>query len=119
MSEIREDEYLESDLRLEDRILTKKLSEDAEQHARTPLRLCEALDAITTELDRSMIHQEGFSSLHEAYAVIAEEVDEVWDICKMKRKNRSALALRKELIQVATMAVKGLLNIDKFVGGDV
>lgn len=52
------------------------------------------------------------ASLHEAYAVILEEVDELWDECRKKRADRSRDAIRKELIQIAAMAVRTLIDVD-------
>lgn len=75
--------------------------------------------AITEELKRSYVHSETYASLHEAYAVLLEEVEEVWDITKQKRKDRSASELRAELVQVAAVAVKAILSMENFVGGDV
>ena len=46
------------------------------------------------------------NSAHEAYAVMAEEVDELWDHVKTKQKNRDLGAMRKEAIQVAAMAIR-------------
>lgn len=60
-----------------------------------------------------------FYSLHEAYAVILEELDEVWEITKLKKCNRDREHLRKELIQVAAMAIRAINTMDYFVGGDV
>lgn len=45
-------------------------------------------------------------SIHEGYAVILEELDEVWDEVKKKTKERDLENLLKELIQVAAMAQK-------------
>ena len=45
-----------------------------------------------------------FNSLHEGYAVILEEVDEVWDEIKKKVPNKDFL--RKELTQVAAMCLR-------------
>ena len=53
----------------------------------------------------------GFHSLHEAYAVLAEEVDEVWDICRQKDDRRDRWKLRGELVQVATMALRAVLEL--------
>ena len=75
--------------------------------------------AIAAEVERAKRHGEKFASLHEAYAVILEELDEVWEITRDKRCHRSALELRKEFIQLAAMAVKGLESIENFVGGSV
>ena len=88
-----------------------------EMNAYTPVGQDEIATAIFAEVERAKRHNEKFASLHEAYAVILEELDEVWDITRMKRKDRKALALRKEFIQVAAMAVKGLQSMDNFTGG--
>jgi NTP pyrophosphatase (non-canonical NTP hydrolase) len=74
---------------------------------------------IDDEIDRSSAHGNKFASLHEAYSVILEELDEVWDIAKQKKKRRNALELRQELIQVAAMAIKAANSIENFVGGEV
>ncbi len=50
-------------------------------------------------------------SAHEGYAVLAEELDEVWDIVKQNQKTRDNVALRKELIQVAAMALRMVIEI--------
>jgi hypothetical protein len=82
-------------------------------------KLSTIFDEIDTELVRSNVHQEQFNSLHECHAVIAEELDELWDVVRMKRKDRSAEHIRKELVQLAAMAVKGILSLDRFTGGTV
>jgi NTP pyrophosphatase (non-canonical NTP hydrolase) len=46
------------------------------------------------------------NSAHEAYAILAEEVDELWDHVKTNQKRRDLKAMRKEAIQVAAMAVR-------------
>lgn len=47
-----------------------------------------------------------FNSAHEAFAVLYEEVDELWDHVKTKQKNRDLNAMKKEAIQVAAMALR-------------
>lgn len=42
------------------------------------------------------------TTLHEGYAVLQEEVDEVWDLVKSQAPSKDSLL--KELIQVAAMA---------------
>lgn len=71
------------------------------------------------ELARAERHGKTFASLHEAYAVMFEELNEVWDIAKQKRKDRKPEELRKELIQCAAMAIKAIRSMENFVGGDV
>ena len=70
--------------------------------------------AIDNELVRAFKWQHQFASLHEAYAVILEEVDEVWEICRQKKPERNREKIRKELIQVAAMAVKALHSLENF-----
>jgi NTP pyrophosphatase (non-canonical NTP hydrolase) len=74
---------------------------------------------IDDEISRSNKHEVSFASLHEAYAVILEELDEFWDITKQKKKKRNAQELRQELIQVAAMAIKAINSLPNFVGGEV
>ena len=47
-----------------------------------------------------------FNSHHEGYAILKEEVDEMWD--EIKRNNKAAA--RKEAMQVATMALAFLME---------
>lgn len=53
-----------------------------------------------------------FHSLHDAYAHILEELDEVWDHVRTKQRDRDLDATRKELVQVAAMAIKAIEVID-------
>lgn len=79
----------------------------------------EILTEIAAEVERPKVHCEHFRSLHEAYAVILEELQEVWEITMQKRKDRDQDKLRKELIQVAAMAVKAIESMPNLVGGNV
>ena len=79
----------------------------------------EIFKEIEKELIRAEKHGDKFASLHEAYAVILEELDEVWEITRLKRKLRSRPLLRSEFIQVAAMAIKAIESMDNFVGGKV
>lgn len=79
----------------------------------------ELAEQIDTELVRAAAHGEKFASLHEAYAVMLEELDEVWDLTRLKKRDRDRASIRKELIQLAAMAIKAVHSMDNFVGGDV
>ena len=50
-----------------------------------------------------------FASRHEGYAVILEEMDELWD--EIKRKDQRSVAIQREAVQVAAMAVRFLLDV--------
>lgn len=50
-----------------------------------------------------------FKSAHEGYAVILEELDELWH--EVKQRDRDDNAMRKEAIQVATMAIRFVIDI--------
>ena len=43
-------------------------------------------------------------SLHEGYAVLLEEVDELWSEVRLKKELRSKTAVLMELVQIAAMA---------------
>lgn len=55
-----------------------------------------------------------FNSAHEGYAVLQEEVDELWCAVKVnqtKYTNKRKLAIKTEAIQVAAMAIRFLHDI--------
>jgi hypothetical protein len=47
-----------------------------------------------------------FNSAHEGYAVLLEEVEELWAHVMTNQKKRDIAAMRKEAIQVAAMAIR-------------
>ena len=64
-----------------------------------------AMDA-SHELGRARQKFPAFNSAHEGYAVILEELDELWEQVKKKKEDRSAGLLYMEAIQVAAMAMR-------------
>jgi len=52
-----------------------------------------------------------FNSAHEGWAVIREEVDELWDEIKKKKAKRSIAAMREEAKQIGAMALRFMLDI--------
>lgn len=50
-----------------------------------------------------------FTSVHEGYAVILEEIDELWEECKRKVVNRNDL--RKEAVQCAAMCLRFIAEL--------
>ena len=61
------------------------------------------LQAMWLELQKAEAKHAPQNSLHESYAVILEEVDEFWDEVKKQSEARDQNAIRKELVQIATM----------------
>jgi hypothetical protein len=50
-----------------------------------------------------------FNSAHEGYAVMLEEMDELWD--EVKDKNGTSESMRGEAIQIAAMAMRFVIDI--------
>jgi NTP pyrophosphatase (non-canonical NTP hydrolase) len=69
----------------------------------------EALQAIQSEASRAAGKHAAFNSFHEGYAVILEELDEVWE--EVKKKVVDKEELKKEIIQVGAMAVRFLTDL--------
>ncbi len=79
------------------------------------------LAEIKTEVKlASELHKSSFSSLHEGYAVLLEEVDELWDKIKVNthgdvfKKAKKIVGVRREAKQVAAMAAKIMQYCDKW-----
>ncbi len=66
------------------------------------------LEDVLAELSGAMESFDPFNSAHEGYAVLLEEVDELWDEVKKSPRKRDPVALRKEAVQVAAMALRFL-----------
>ena len=68
---------------------------------------------IAKEVERAIQLYEPFHSLHEGYAVLKEEVDELWDQVKVKQGSRWPGAVKDECIQIAAMAVRIIIDCGK------
>lgn len=62
------------------------------------------------ELRKAQSKHDPMHSHHEAYAVIAEELEEYWEEVKKRQPDHGAMG--KELLQVATMAVRAILDLE-------
>lgn len=60
-------------------------------------------ELVAEELRQARAANPPFHNLHEGYAVILEEVDELWDEIKKKRAVRSRSNLMEEVVQIAAM----------------
>jgi NTP pyrophosphatase (non-canonical NTP hydrolase) len=63
-------------------------------------------ELVKAELKRARQQHGPILSVHEGYAVILEELDEVWDEVKKKTSEQNLNNLFKELVQVSAMAQK-------------
>ena len=66
--------------------------------------LSEIIDQVYIEYGKAEKKFGAFQTYHEGYAVILEELDELWD--EIKAQEHSKENMRGEAIQVATMAVR-------------
>jgi NTP pyrophosphatase (non-canonical NTP hydrolase) len=69
------------------------------------------INAVMTELEHASANFPAMRSEHEGYAILKEEVDELWDEIKKNPKNRDKAALRREAVQVAAMALRFLNDL--------
>lgn len=70
-------------------------------------RLDLIFDLLRKEIDGAIGKFRNFHSAHEGYAIVKEELDEMWDAIKMNDLKQS----RHEAIQVAAMAIRYLYDI--------
>ena len=64
------------------------------------------LQAIETEYNMASSKYPAFHSTHEGYAVLKEEVDELWDMVKANKGIEGNEAMKREAIQIAAMALR-------------
>lgn len=70
-------------------------------------KLQEILEDVKKEFKFATDKYGKFNSLHEAYAIVLEEVNELWEEVKTSQKDSSRIKfVRREAIQVATMAIR-------------
>ena len=70
-----------------------------------------AADIVKEVLRAKTLFPNNFVNQHEAYAVLLEEVDELWDEIKKNQRNYDLDAQRKEATQAAAMLVRLLVEL--------
>jgi hypothetical protein len=71
------------------------------------------LKAVEIEMRKARIKYKPFNSTHEGYAVIKEELDELWDLVKKNKGYKiNDLQMKKECIQIAAMAVAFVIDLE-------
>jgi hypothetical protein len=81
----------------------------------------EVLNEVQIEIEMAMFLHPPMASRHEAKAVIEEELDEFWDEVKLNPNKMSQQSrqlwkwrMRQELVQIAAMAVRSIVDLDLF-----
>lgn len=72
---------------------------------------------IKAELDRARAKFGPMASAHEGFAVLMEELDELWQHVKTKQSERDVPAMRKEAIQIGAMAARFANDVCDVQGG--
>lgn len=70
------------------------------------------IQEIQNELSHAIHLHPPLASLHEAYAVILEELDELWDQVRAYPNHHDPKKVRKELVQIGAMALRALRDLD-------
>lgn len=71
----------------------------------------EAIALVEEEVLTAMAAYPPFNSAHEGWAILKEEVDELWDEVKVKQGLRSEIKMKREAVQAAAMAIRFLIDI--------
>ncbi len=72
-------------------------------------KLTRLLAVVRMELETATLKFGPIASAHEGYALILEEMDELWEAIKSKDASREDM--QGEAVQVAAMAVRFLLDV--------
>lgn len=77
----------------------------------TKLTTNEVMTLVSEELARAQAKFGSFNSPHEGWAILREEVDELWDEVKLQYDARTKERMQKEAVQVAAMAIRFILDV--------
>lgn len=67
------------------------------------------VEEVLKELDEARLNFPPFRSMHEGYAIIKEELDELW----IEIKSKNPKFARKEAIQLSAMAIRFLVDFEE------
>lgn len=70
-----------------------------------------ALQDVADELIRARANHWDMNSPHEGYAILLEEVHELWDEVRRKDDQHDLARMRAEACQVAAMAIRFMTDI--------
>lgn len=69
-----------------------------------------AVNDVLSELNSASSNHPSFNSAHEGFAVLLEEVDELWDEVKKRPSKRKLKLLRAEAVQVSAMGLRFIID---------
>lgn len=69
------------------------------------------LEMVKDEIVSAALKFPPMNSAHEGYAVLLEELDELWEHVKAKQFDRDIVAMQYEAIQVAAMAIRFAIDV--------
>ena len=76
-------------------------------------RLAESIsEEVLREVYRAIEKFPPFNSAHEGWAVLMEEVDELWEEVKKNKNVRDKVKMRTEAIQCAAMAIRFVMDVN-------
>ena len=85
-------------------------------------RMCLNMNTEVLRIEKILTHSEKeygpLASIHQAFGLLYEELDEFFDEVRLKRKRRDAEHIREELYQLAAQAIKTARYADTFVGAE-
>jgi NTP pyrophosphatase (non-canonical NTP hydrolase) len=79
---------------------------EASEITRATKDVAPVVQRVLTEVQSAKDNWPPWNSAHEGFAILKEEVDELWDHVKTKQKNRDLKGMQTEAIQVAAMAIR-------------
>lgn len=71
----------------------------------------EAYTQVLAELSDAQARHSTMRSMHQGYAVLLEEVDELWTEIKKKEDQRHYLRVRQEAAQIAATALRIMIDL--------
>jgi hypothetical protein len=72
-----------------------------------------AFQQVKDELLQAQQNYPTFNTAHEGYAILLEEVEELWEEIKHRPRTRSISRMRAEAIQIAAMAIRFMVDVCK------
>lgn len=69
-------------------------------------------ELVRSEHSRAVSNHVSLHSLHEGFAVILEELDELWEQVRKRDGDRNNAAILAELVQIAAMAARTAIDLD-------